>query len=84
MRTTLNIDDQLLILVRQFAEQRNISLGTAASFLIHRGLTLSPEHKVKNGFALLSVEPGTSTVGLKDVERALEKEDHSYAQFFTR
>jgi len=82
MRTTLNIDAQVVVLVREFSEQRRISLGEAASFLIERGLSVAATHQEKNGFALFTIEPQASTFGLKDVERAVEQDDEALSGFF--
>ena len=38
MRTTLNIDDEVLDAVRSIAEERNLSVGAVLSDLARRGL----------------------------------------------
>ena len=38
MRTTLNIDDEILDAARSIAEERNLSVGAALSELARRGL----------------------------------------------
>ena len=75
MRTTLNIDGEVLDSVRQFSEQRRISLGEAESFLLRRGLTVMAPHEKKNGFAMFSVDPGAPSFGLKDDQGADLKDD---------
>lgn len=77
MRTTINLNDHILNLVRQFSEQRRISLGDAATFLLERGLTASAPQLEKNGFALFKVDSGTPTFGLADVEQAAGQEDEA-------
>ncbi len=82
MRTTLNIDAHVLLLVRQFSDQRRISLGEAASFLLKRGLTVAAAHDKKNGFAMFSVDPGFPIFGPKDVQAANPKDDEELGHFF--
>jgi hypothetical protein len=82
MRTTMNIDDEALRLARELAEQRRISIGDAASFLIKRGLAVALPHRERNGFALFSVEPGTLPFGPVEVERAVQQEDEDLSRFF--
>ena len=64
MRTTLNIEDEAISVLRKYAEDRDISLGQAASDLIHLGVQSLPVFKFKrrNGFALLELPPGSPPV----------------------
>lgn len=82
MRTTLNIDDEVIHMVRELSEARRISLGDAASFLIMRGFSVSLAHKQKNGFALFNVDQATPAFGLEDVNRALQNEDEDLSGLF--
>ena len=84
MRTTLNIDQGALEMVREMADQRNISVGEAASFLIMRGLATAMSVRMKNGFALFNVELDTPTFGPAEVEHAEQREDREFEGFFTR
>ena len=47
MRTTLNIEDEAVSLLKKYAQERDISLGQAASDLIHRGVESLPQFKTK-------------------------------------
>ena len=47
-----NIDD----------EARDISLGQAASDLVHRGVESLPKFKKKGGWAILELPPGSSPI----------------------
>jgi hypothetical protein len=58
MRTTLNIEDEALQAIKEYAEERSVSLGRAASDLVHRGAESLPKFKMKNGWALLERPPG--------------------------
>jgi antitoxin component of RelBE/YafQ-DinJ toxin-antitoxin module len=50
MRTTLNIDDEVLAKVRQYAKDRKMPLVKAVNFLLERGLRLVGM-PVENGIA---------------------------------
>lgn len=52
MRTTLNIEDDALEVIKKYAGERDISLGQAASDLVHRGAESLPQFKTKNGWVI--------------------------------
>jgi hypothetical protein len=54
MRTTLAIDDDVLEQVKQYAAQRDISLGKAATDLIRRGISQPAPTLFKNGLRVFS------------------------------
>ena len=58
MRTTLNIEPDALVAIRKYAEERAISMGQAASDLVHRGAETVPQFKMKNGWVLFDLPPG--------------------------
>ena len=62
MRTTLNIDDEALVMIRKYADERAVSLGQAASDLVQRGAESLPEFKMKNGWVQFDLPPGTPPV----------------------
>lgn len=71
MRTTLNIDDDVLAVARALAEREGISIGNALSGLMRRGIKSRPsveDEKSPPGFAVFpDAEPITS----EDIHRAL-------------
>jgi hypothetical protein len=74
MRTTLNISEDALEQMKQFAEARSLSLGEAASVLVLRG-SKRPVPVEKDGhFFVFSPGEGAETVTL---EHALKIEDDS-------
>jgi hypothetical protein len=75
MRTTLNIEDDALLLIKRYAEDREISLGRAASDLIHRGAEGIPRFETKNGWVVFDVPPG---------EVSVEDEKADYDEEFRR
>ena len=73
MRTTLNLDDEVLLLVRQYAEGRSMPLGKAVSELVQRGLRAPLPTKLVNGLVVFELPPDSPTVTTEHV-RKLEAE----------
>ncbi len=74
MRTSLNIEDEAFYMLKKCSEDRNVSLGRAASDLIHRGAQSLPKFKTRNGWALLDVPSGSPPVTNQMIDE-WEKED---------
>jgi len=57
MRTTLNIDNDVLAVAKQLAKARHCTVGRAISDLVRQALTRSPirgdEPRYRNGFRIL-------------------------------
>ena len=82
MRTTLNIEDEALAAIRKYAEEREISLGQAASDLVHRGVESLPQFKTKNGWVVFDLPSGTPSLTnemLEEWEKAEREEEHRRA-----
>ncbi len=75
MRTTLNIDDDALLTIKKYAEEREISLGQAASDLVHRGAESLPQFKTKNRWVVFDLAQGTPPVTI-DILDERENEDY--------
>lgn len=73
MRTTLNLDDDALRLVRDYARRRSVPLGRAVSELVRRGLTTPLPTKLVNGFHVVDLPSDSPVVTTEDV-RKLEAE----------
>ena len=70
MRTTIAIDDDVLRAAKYLARDRSISLGTAVSELMRKGLN---ENRVVNddgGFPVFRISPGSPPLTLEEVRRA--------------
>lgn len=67
MRTTLDIDTVALEAARQLAAHRGVSLGTAVSELIIKGLHAQAAVTRRSGFPVFSA--GTGVITLDDVKR---------------
>jgi hypothetical protein len=74
MRTTLNLDDTTLRLVRDYARKRSVPLGKAVSELVHKGLTTPMPTRVVNGLHVVELPPDSPVVTTEDVRR-LQNED---------
>jgi hypothetical protein len=72
MRTTLNIKDEVLEQVRQFAAARSMPTGEAASYLLKQALNKPLGTRIENGFEVFDVPEGSPIVTL---EHTLRLED---------
>lgn len=73
MRTTLNLDDDTLRLVRDYARKRSLPLGAAVSELVRSGLTTPKPTRIVNGFHVVDLPADSPAVTTEDVRR-LENE----------
>ena len=69
MRTTVNLDDDVLRAARSLAHARSISLGAALSELVRTALTTTRAAKTRNGFPVFQVPQDAPPITLEDVKR---------------
>jgi hypothetical protein len=70
MRTTLNIDDDVLAAAKGLAEAQGKTVGEVLSSLVRQGLRPSePVRVVRNGIRLLPIQPGSLPVTLEHVNQ---------------
>ena len=75
MRTTLNLDPQLISTAKRLAAARSVALGDIISELANMGLEAqSQAHgknsaKRKSGFPVFNATKGAAMIGLDDVKR---------------
>jgi hypothetical protein len=76
MRTTLEIDDDVMDAARALAQLKNERLGRTISDLVRRGLTpeVSPVVEVRNGIPVWVHAPGAVPVTSELVRRLAEDE----------
>ena len=67
LRTTLTIDDDVLVAAKAMAEQQNRSLGEVISDLARKALRRPAPRSERNGIPLLSVGPNAASVTLEIV-----------------
>jgi hypothetical protein len=58
MRTTLDIDADILGVAKSIANQKEISIGRALSELARKGLQTNEPEVIRNGFRLIPRPPG--------------------------
>ena len=69
MRTTLAIDDDVLAVVRERAARQHQSVGAVLSALAREALRPAARSTIRNGLALLPVQPGATPVTLEAVNQ---------------
>lgn len=70
MRTTLNVDDDILLAAKEIAAQYNISLGKALSNLARQAFTQQTEEMIlRNGVPLFPKRPDSGIVTPELVNR---------------
>lgn len=74
MRTTLNLDDDVVASLKAFAESRSVALGKAASDLMRKGLNANVETRVVNGIHVVVLPPDSPRVNSETVRQLLEDE----------
>lgn len=67
MRTTLDLDPEILSAARQIAADRSISIGKAISDLARRGLETRVKNTTRQGFPVFQVPRGARPLTLEDV-----------------
>ncbi len=74
MRTTLELDDDLILLGKRLAEQRRTTLGRVLSDLVRLALAPKDEPRVKNGVPLFKAKAGGKKPSLDLVNRLRDAE----------
>ena len=73
MRTTLSLDDDVVRLVKHYADSRSLGLGKAVSELVRRGFSLPRPTRSVNGLHVFDLPAESQPVTAKRV-RELEAE----------
>jgi hypothetical protein len=74
MRTTLNLDDDALKIVREYSQTRSLALGKAASELVRLGANAPLRMRMVNGFGTVVLPKGGKKVSSEQVKSLLEDE----------
>lgn len=82
MRTTLDIESDVLDAAKALATARRISVGSALSELARRGVAARTPLSERNGFPIFQLPAGTPSFGLDDVAAAICAEDLEVAKQF--
>jgi hypothetical protein len=76
MRTTVDLDEDILRTAKELARESEQSLGRVLSDLARKGLTPStPKYKTRNGVPLLMPKPGAKMFTSEHVKELLELDD---------
>jgi len=73
MRTTINLDDDVASIVRQYAASRSLAMGKAISELVRRGMNTPRPTRIVNGLLVIDLPPDSPVVTTSRV-RELEAE----------
>jgi hypothetical protein len=74
MRTTLEIDDDVLQAARSVAAAENKNIGKALSELARRGLAPQGRSKTRSGFPVFDVPADAPPITIEHVRAALDEE----------
>jgi hypothetical protein len=58
----MNIEDEALLVIKKYAQEREVSLGRATSDLVYRGAESIPRFETKNGWVIFDVQAGREVV----------------------
>lgn len=72
MRTTVTIDDDVLLAAKQLAQRKGLTLGQALSDLARASLTRADPSGVRNGIRLLPVRPDAKGATMEEVNALLD------------
>ena len=68
MRTTVDLDDELLAAIKEMAAAEGSTIGRVLSRLVRKGLEPPPrKYKVRNGVSVIPAEPGEAPLTLEIV-----------------
>lgn len=69
MRTTLDLEEDVLLAAREIARQRGLSTGKVVSDLIRQALTQKPTGATRHGVPLFPIQPEAGVVTLELVNQ---------------
>ena len=74
MRTTLEIDDDLVQVARQLAQQRQTTMGQVISQLVRKAMDPTSAPHVRNGVLLFDLKPGARKPSMALVNRLRDEQ----------
>jgi hypothetical protein len=69
MRTTVNLDDDILQLVKSYAEAHSVAMGKALSELVRRGVGAPPRTRKVNGLVIFDLPEDTKPLTSEQVKK---------------
>jgi hypothetical protein len=82
MRTTLDVEIDVLDAARALAAARGVSVGAALSELARRGVAARTPLSARNGFPVFQVPAGTPSFGPDEIAAATSRDDLEVAREF--
>ena len=74
MRTTLDLDEDVLQAAKEIGKMRGETAGQVVSDLMRQALEPEASVRVRNGVPLLPTRPGAKLMTMEDVNRLLDEE----------
>ncbi len=74
MRTTLDLDEDVLSAAKSLSQQRHVSMGKTVSELVRRALRPASAPRVRNGVPLFPLSKGAKHPDLDLVNRLRDEE----------
>jgi hypothetical protein len=74
VRTTLNLDDDVLEFLKDYSTKRSLSLGKAASDLMRRASVAPMQTRMVNGFCTIVLPEDSPMITSERVKQLLEDE----------
>ena len=63
------------MMIKEYADERHLSLGRAASDLIHRGAESLPRFQTKNGWVIFDLPAGTPSITNETVAQSQQEDE---------
>jgi hypothetical protein len=73
MRTTLDIDEDVLMAAREISRRRGVAMGQVVSDLARQALSSGASGGTRNGLPVIPVQPGAGVVTPELVRRLLDE-----------
>jgi hypothetical protein len=74
MRTTLDLDADLILVAKELAAQQRVTIGKVVSQLLRKALEPGEPAVVRNGIPLFTPVPGAAKPTLSVIERLRDEE----------
>jgi hypothetical protein len=68
MRTTVNLDDDVLAASQEYARSRSVALGKAISELVRKGIRAEAPTRIANGLVVFDLPPGGPKVTSEQIK----------------
>ncbi len=75
MRTTVDLDNDVLMAAKEIARQRGVTIGKVLSDLARQAMTRQGEGKTRNGVPLFPIQPDAGPVTLAIVNQLRDEDE---------